>query len=181
MPIERGIDAKGPYYRWGESGKRYHYRPGDVASRRRARVKAGNQARAIRARQSRAGEQPTTFRAPSSASVVAGRARKVRDAKPPSQRGMTPVGLRRMTQIENREPMTIETLRRVLGYLSRHLVDKQGATWNDQGKGWQAWHGWGGDPMGRFVIRTLRRHDTEWFNRWAERPRNRRLMRHLQR
>jgi len=86
-----------------------------------------------------------------------------------------------MTQIENREPMTIETLRRVLGYLSRHLVDKQGATWNDQGKGWQAWHGWGGDPMGRFVIRTLRRHDTEWFNRWAESPRNRRLMRHLQR
>jgi hypothetical protein len=33
----------------------------------------------------------------------------------------------------------------MVSYFARHEVDKQGATWDEQGKGWQAWHGWGGD------------------------------------
>ena len=31
-------------------------------------------------------------------------------------------------------------------YFDRHEVDKQGETWDEQGKGWQAWMLWGGDP-----------------------------------
>jgi hypothetical protein len=27
------------------------------------------------------------------------------------------------------------------GYFSRHLVDKSGSTWSEQGKDWQACHG----------------------------------------
>jgi len=45
----------------------------------------------------------------------------------------------------NGETLSPDTVRRMLNYFTRHEVDKEGSTWNTQGKGWQAWHGWGGD------------------------------------
>jgi hypothetical protein len=33
----------------------------------------------------------------------------------------------------------------MLSFLARHEVDKKGSTFGEQGKGWQAWNGWGGD------------------------------------
>jgi hypothetical protein len=68
-----------------------------------------------------------------------------RASKPESQRGMTPVGLARANQLANREPVSFETVRRMVAYFDRHESDKDGATWDEQGKGWQAWYGWGGD------------------------------------
>lgn len=73
------------------------------------------------------------------------RALEVRASKPPSQRGMTAVGLARARDIQNKKQLSEETVRRMKAYFDRHEVDKQGSTWNDQGKGWQAWQGWGGD------------------------------------
>ena len=70
---------------------------------------------------------------------------EVRAEKPPSQQGMTLVGLARANQLADRRPVTVATLRRMLSYFERHEVDKEGATWDEQGKGWQAWYGWGGD------------------------------------
>jgi hypothetical protein len=58
---------------------------------------------------------------------------------------MTLVGLARARQLANREPVSIETIRRMVSYFARHEVDKQGATWDELGPGWQAWNGWGGD------------------------------------
>jgi hypothetical protein len=58
---------------------------------------------------------------------------------------MTPVGLARANQLANRDPVSLDTVQRMVSYFARHEVDKQGATWDEQGKGWQAWHGWGGD------------------------------------
>ncbi len=49
MPVHRGSDSSGPYYQWGKTGKKYHYKAGDAKSRRRARSQADRQARAIRA------------------------------------------------------------------------------------------------------------------------------------
>lgn len=49
MPTERGSDSKGPFYRWGKSGAKYHYTPGNENSRKRAKEKADKQGRAIRA------------------------------------------------------------------------------------------------------------------------------------
>lgn len=46
MPIERGKDKDGPYYQWGERGKRYHYTANDKPSREKAREKAVKQAQA---------------------------------------------------------------------------------------------------------------------------------------
>ena len=88
---------------------------------------------------------PDTYTPPQAVADNARRALEVRAEKPPSQRGMTPVGLARARQRSNRDPVSIDTIRRMKAYFDRHEVDKQGSTWDDQGKGWQAWQGWGGD------------------------------------
>jgi hypothetical protein len=49
MPVHRSKDADGPYYQWGESGKKYHYASGDKKSRDSAKEQATRQGRAARA------------------------------------------------------------------------------------------------------------------------------------
>ena len=73
------------------------------------------------------------------------RALEVRETKPASQRGMTAVGLARARDISNRRELSYETVKRMKAYFDRHEIDKEGSTWDEQGKGWQAWNGWGGD------------------------------------
>jgi capsid protein len=73
------------------------------------------------------------------------RALDVREKKSASQRGMTSVGIARARDLVNKRPMSEDTVRRMKAFFDRHEVDKQGETWDEQGKGWQAWHGWGGD------------------------------------
>jgi general stress protein YciG len=85
------------------------------------------------------------FTPPEGARDAAKRALEVRETKPPSQRGMTPVGIARARDLQNGVKMSPDTVRRMLNFLTRHEVDKKGSTWDEQGKGWQAWNGWGGD------------------------------------
>lgn len=73
------------------------------------------------------------------------RALEVRRTKPQSERGMIAVGLARARDISNRVELSADTVKRMVSFFARHEVDKQGSTWDEQGKGWQAWHGWGGD------------------------------------
>jgi hypothetical protein len=47
MPVHRGKDKKGPYYRYGSSGKKYYYIPGNKRSRAIALSKAKRQGIAI--------------------------------------------------------------------------------------------------------------------------------------
>jgi HK97 family phage portal protein len=84
-------------------------------------------------------------RPPQAVADNARRALEVRAEKPESQRGMTEVGIARARDLANRENLSEDTIRRMLAYFERHEVDKQGETWDEQGPGWQAWHGWGGD------------------------------------
>jgi len=49
MPVHRSKDGDGPYYQWGESGKKYRYKQGNKRSREEAKKKAENQGRAARA------------------------------------------------------------------------------------------------------------------------------------
>lgn len=49
MPVRRKQDSKGPYYQWGDSGKKYRYQTGNKKEREKAKGKAENQGRAIRA------------------------------------------------------------------------------------------------------------------------------------
>lgn len=43
VPVHRSKDGDGPYYQWGDSGKKYHYTAGDKESREKAKEKAKKQ------------------------------------------------------------------------------------------------------------------------------------------
>ena len=100
------------------------------------------------------------FVPPKAAQEAAKRALEVRADKPPSQRGMTDVGIARARDLANGKQVSPETVRRMLAYFTRHEVDKQGSTWNMQGKGWQAWHGWGGDSGYSFSRKVVKQMNT---------------------
>lgn len=100
------------------------------------------------------------FIPPKGAQEAARRALEVRADKPPSQRGMTPVGISRARDLANGETLSPDTVRRMLAFFTRHEVDKQGSTWDEQGKGWQAWHGWGGDPGFAFARKVVKQMNT---------------------
>jgi len=103
-------------------------------------------------------------RPPQGVADNARRALEVRARKPESQRGMTAVGIARARDLANRVSLSEDTIRRMVAYFERHEVDKQGSTWDDQGKGWQAWYGWGGDDGFAWAKRKV-----EEFNRERER------------
>lgn len=73
------------------------------------------------------------------------RALDVRESKPESQRGMTAVGIARARDLSNGKAVSLGTIKRMVAFFTRHEQDKRGSTWDEQGKGWQAWMGWGGD------------------------------------
>ena len=75
------------------------------------------------------------FTPPKGAQEAAKRALEVRADKPPSQRGMTAVGIARARDLANGQSLSPDTVRRMLNYFTRHEVDKKGSTWNMQGKG----------------------------------------------
>ena len=49
MPVNRGKDSDGCYYKWGSKGKKYYYKCGDSASRAKAKGKAAKQGKAAHA------------------------------------------------------------------------------------------------------------------------------------
>lgn len=87
----------------------------------------------------------------------AARGLKIRETKPPSQQGGTIIGLGRARDIVARRPMSEDTVRRVKAYFDRHEIDKQGSTWSEQGKGYQAWLLWGGDAGRAWANRIVER------------------------
>lgn len=99
------------------------------------------------------------FRPPDAVAAAARRALEQRARKPPSQRGMTSVGLARARQLANRQTLSPETIDRMVSYFARHEVDKGGSTWDDYGKGRQAWDGWGGDAGARWARSVASRMD----------------------
>jgi hypothetical protein len=100
-----------------------------------------------------------SFQPPAPVAAAARRALDRRASQPPSNRGMTPVGLARARQLANRQELSPQTIDRMVSYFARHAVDKQGSSWSDYGKGRQAWDGWGGDPGLRWARSISRRMD----------------------
>ena len=89
------------------------------------------------------------------------RSLEVRASKPPSQRGMTSVGIARARDIMNKRPLSIDSVKRMKAFFDRHEVDKKGETWNEQGRGWQAWMGWGGDEGYSWATKIVERLDVQ--------------------
>ena len=102
------------------------------------------------------------FKPPKGVQDAAARALEVRASKPASQRGMTDIGIARARDLKAGKTLSPETVKRMLAYFTRHEVDKTGSTWKDQGKGWQAWHGWGGDAgfsWSRKIVKQMKSAD----------------------
>ena len=106
-------------------------------------------------------EKADTYKPTAAMASNARRALEVRAEKPPSQRGMTAVGLARARQLINRENLSLNTVKRMKAFFDRHQKDKQGATWSQKGKGWQAWMGWGGDEGWSWSKQIVRQANSE--------------------
>ena len=100
-----------------------------------------------------------SFRPPAPVAAAARRALERRAQQPPSNRGMTPVGLARARQLANRQELSPSTVDRMVSYFARHAIDKRGSSWAEYGKGRQAWDGWGGDAGERWARTIARRMD----------------------
>ena len=100
------------------------------------------------------------FTPPQGAREAAKRALEVRGEKPPSQRGMTSVGIARARDLIAGKSLSPDTIRRMHSFFSRHEVDKKGEGWDDKGKGWQAWNGWGGDAGFSWVKKLIKQMDS---------------------
>jgi hypothetical protein len=53
MPVRLKYDSKGPYYQYGNHGKKYYYKPYDKRSKQIALILAKRQASAIKINQKR--------------------------------------------------------------------------------------------------------------------------------
>ena len=100
------------------------------------------------------------FTPPQGARDAAKRALEVRGEKPASQRGMTSVGIARARDLIAGKSLSPDTIRRMHSFFSRHEVDKKGQGWDDKGKGWQAWNGWGGDAGFSWVKKLIKQMDS---------------------
>lgn len=68
---------------------------------------------------------------------------EMRNKQPPNNQGGTAVGLARANQLINRENLSLDTVKRMYSFFSRHEVDKQSESWKKgNSKGEQAWLLW---------------------------------------
>ena len=102
------------------------------------------------------------FKPPAGVQESARRALDVREEKPPSQKGLTAVGISRARDLANGRTVSPDTARRMLNYFTRHEVDKQSPKWSQWSKGRIAWNAWGGDAgfrWARKIVNQMKRAD----------------------
>jgi len=107
------------------------------------------------------------FTPPVDVQQAAKRALEIRATKPPSQKGLTAVGVARARDLSNGRKVSPETARRMLAYFTRHEIDKQSPKWKDWSKGRIAWGAWGGDPGYRWskkIVGMMKRADERMNN-----------------
>lgn len=78
----------------------------------------------------------------------------------------TSVGRRRASQLANGEPVSIDTIKRMNSFLSRHEVDKKGQGFSQGEKGYPSpgrvsWAAWGGDAAKSWVNSIYRKLDLD--------------------
>lgn len=86
-----------------------------------------------------------TYIPPLPVAIEAKKGLELRSVQAESNKCCTPVGIRRATQLSNRQPVSIDTIKRMRAYFARHSVDRLGKGWGINSKGYQAWLCWGGD------------------------------------
>jgi hypothetical protein len=106
-------------------------------------------------------EDEETFTPPRAVQAAAKKALEVRAAKPESEKGMTSVGMATARLLASGKPVSLTKVRHIARYFPRHEVDKRGSTWDEQGKGWQAWMGWGGDAAWSWADGIVKKHGSD--------------------
>lgn len=113
MPINRGQDSMGCYYRYGQTGKKYHYTCGNEDARKRAYDKARAQEIAIG--KFDMAESYSDY----PEAVKENAARGIRLNEEVNNKCATQVGKVRAQQLAKGEPISLETIKRMYSYLSR--------------------------------------------------------------
>jgi hypothetical protein len=92
-------------------------------------------------------EKQDGFVPPETVSKAAKKALKFKEEGKATGAG-TPVGWTRARQLANRERLSLDTVKRMYSYFSRHEVDKKGKDWANElnpSNGYVMWLAWGGD------------------------------------
>jgi hypothetical protein len=86
----------------------------------------------------------------------------------------TAVGWARANQLAKREALSLDTVKRMYSYFSRHEVDKKGEGFysgpNFPSKGRVMWDAWGGDGGFSWSRRIVERSDTKKDVIWLDSP-----------
>lgn len=134
MPVMKCMKDGKEGHKWGASGVCF------IDSN--SEGKAAQVGRAVHAQRNDA----DTYKPTKEMANNAKRGLEMRDKQPKSNKGMTAVGLARANQLINREELSLETVKRMYSFFSRHEVDKKSKSWREgNSKAEQGWLGWGGD------------------------------------
>lgn len=96
-----------------------------------------------------------TYKPPADVARAARRGLEIRARQTPSNRAGTPVGIRRAGQLANRQPVSVDTLRRMVSFFARHSVNADVRQRDKNSKANQAWLLWGGTPGRRWAVSVL--------------------------
>jgi hypothetical protein len=76
-------------------------------------------------------------------------------------RGGTEVGVARARDLSNGSALSLDTVKRMNSYFSRHEVDKKGEGWGKDSAGYIAWLLWGGDAGWSWAKKIIREQETK--------------------
>ena len=104
-----------------------------------------------------------SYRPPAAVARAARRALDIRAKLPPSRRAGTPVGVRRAAQLAARQPVSLDTIKRMVSFFARHGASPGSAKARQDrtSKAAQAWGLWGGNPGRAWVRRILRQEEPQ--------------------
>lgn len=101
--------------------------------------------------------QENNFKVPENVASKACKARKFKEENGSSCG--TNVGWTRSSQLCNREPISLDTVKRMYSYFSRHQVDLQSSKSYEDGCGLLMWDAWGGTPGKEWSERIVKRYE----------------------
>jgi len=76
-------------------------------------------------------------------------------------RGGTAVGVARARDLSNGAALSLDTIKRMNSYFSRHEVDKKGEGWGKDSAGYIAWLLWGGDAGWSWAKKIIRENENK--------------------
>ena len=105
---------------------------------------------------------PDSYRPPAAVAKAA-QAALDRKTLPPSRRGGTDVGVRRAVQLARRDPVSIDTIKRMVSFFARHAESPGSAEArrDKTSKAAQAWGLWGGSAGRTWAARILREYEAK--------------------